>query len=96
MNMENVDARLTEIERRQSAHRMLLTIILAEFTVSNDGMRGTLEDLLAQAEEAREIHLPLTTAEAMPDIYRITRDLLADVSKQISVPLCPRLLGDKR
>lgn len=95
MDMEDIEARLREIELTLLAHKGMLSIMLAQFAVSSDSMRATLEDVLAQAVEAREIHIPPTVGEVMPDMYRILLDRLGEVNKQLSVPLQPRWLQEK-
>lgn len=94
MEYELLEARFREIELTQIVHKSLISIMLADNLVSSDSMRITLEDLLAQAIEAREIHVPAELGDAMPDAYRIMRDLLDHVSSQISVPLQPRSIPD--
>ncbi|MDF2141255.1 hypothetical protein [Paenirhodobacter sp. CAU 1674] len=90
MEFEELDARLREIELTLLAHRSLIAVLLAESAVSSNEMRATLEDIFAQAIEARKIHIPQELGEQMPDVYRIIRVLLEHVNKQLSVPLKPR------
>ncbi|MDZ4310610.1 MAG: hypothetical protein U1A24_08635 [Cypionkella sp.] len=92
MDMEDVEAKLREIELNLLAHKALLTIALAAVTISSDNTRRALEDMLAQAVEAREIHIPPAAGETLADLYPILRGLLEQVNRQLSVPLRPRFL----
>ena len=55
-----------------------------------------LEDVLAQAIVAREIHIPPALGAVMPDLYRIIHALLQDLNKQPEVPLQSRFLPEDR
>ena len=94
MDMDEIEATLKEIQITQLAHQGLLTLVLAEFAVASDTMRRTLEDALAQAVEAQEIHIPRAKAEIMPDLYRIHRDIFEGVNRQLTVPLRPRPIAE--
>lgn len=96
MDIEQIEARVREIELTLLAHRSLIVWMLAEFAVSNDGMRKTLEDIMAQAVAAREIHIPPDLGKVMPDVYRIILDLLGTVNKTLTVPLRPRAISKDR
>ena len=90
MDLDEFEARLREIELTLLAHRSLIAVLLAESAVNSSEMRATLEDILAQSIEAREVHIPRELGEQMPDVYRIIRGLLDHVNAQLSVPLQPR------
>ncbi|MGH1355374.1 MAG: hypothetical protein ACRBBS_09875 [Thalassovita sp.] len=89
MEHDEIVEALTDLHLTQTIHASLLALVLAELTVKNDGVRTTLEDVLWQAEQNAKIDIPPILGAAMPDAYRITRDLLDLVNKQLTVPLRP-------
>lgn len=92
MNKNNLEDRVRELEMQNQVHSALLSAVLAELSISSGEMRVTLEDILWQANEDKEVHIPAEAGEAMPEVNRIIRDLFEAVNKQLSVPLKSRKL----
>jgi hypothetical protein len=95
MNQSDLEDRVRELEMENLAYRSVLSLLLAEFAVSSEANRSTLEDMLWQAIEDKEVHIPAELGEAMPEVNRITRDLFLTVNNLLYVPVEPRKLPEQ-